>query len=277
MSLEIFSLSESSALLLSTCGALLTVLFMSIEYLYLFREKKFHTGTFFSWEITSSRPGWIYRGWRINVLNYIFEDNRFRLFMFTRILIVLCLFFSLDNHLYLSIGLGILFCMSCLLNLRHFQGRDGADETLSILLFGLMAYYAVDPQLLLRWAGPVFIIAQLTLSYFISGYYKLISKTWRSGQAIKKVIATEIYGKPSLSFTVKSNFVSYTCCWMIILWEVTFPVLFIIPYPYFMIWLVMGVIFHLSMALIMGLNTFMMAFLTTYPLFYCLITIAYKL
>lgn len=267
-----FLLNEDDTVWLSTLGTLFTALFMSVEYLHLLSAKKFGPGTLFSWEITGSRPGWLYSGWRIKVLDYIFADKQFRLLILVRILLIVSLVFNRNNHIYLASGLAILFIISCLLNLRHFQGRDGADETLSILLFGLLAYYATDPALKLRWAGPVFIIAQFSLSYFISGYYKLISKTWRSGKAVKEVITTEIYGKPSLYFTVENGLISYICCWAIILWEITFPLIFFMPYPYFLIWLVAGVVFHISTAIIMGLNTFMMAFLTSYPLFYYIIT-----
>lgn len=264
-------LSESNAVEITLLGTLFTTLFMSVEYLFVLKENRFGNHTFFSWNISSTRPGWLFGGQNLRLLNYIFSDRQFKFLIILRILLVLLTFLNTANYVYVSVTLALLFIINCLLNIRHFQGRDGADETLSILLFGLFAYYAVDPTLPLRWAGPVFIVAQLTLSYFISGYYKLISKTWQSGQAIKKVVATEIYGRPSLFFMVKNDWVAYSSCWLIILWELTFPIIFLMPQPYFLIWLVLGVVFHLSMAIIMGLNTFMMAFLISYPLFYSIL------
>ncbi|WP_442587522.1 hypothetical protein ACSBL2_15865 [Pedobacter sp. AW31-3R] len=261
-------LAETEAIQYTLLGTLLTTLFMSIEYLCMLKGKRFSAATFFSWEISSTRPGWLFRGPRLRLLNGLFEDRPFKFLIVLRILVAISVFFNPGNHLFVSSCLAILFLINCLLNIRHFQGRDGADETLSILLFGLFVYYAVDPELSLRWAGPLFIVAQLSLSYFISGYYKLMSGTWRSGQSIKKVVATEIYGQPSLSFLVRHQLVGYACCWLIILWELSFPLLFLISAPYALIWLILGVIFHLSMAVIMGLNTFMMAFLISYPLFY---------
>lgn len=273
MNMKLPLLSESDVIWLTLFGALFTTLFMSVEYLHLLKEKRFSTKTLFSWEISSTRPGWLFTAGRLRFLNYIFKDRQFKMLIIGRILIVFLLFLNIGSHLYITVCLALLFLITCLLNVRHFQGRDGADETLSILLFGLMAYFAVDPKLQLRWAGPIFIVAQLSLSYFISGYYKVISKTWRSGKAIKKVVATEIYGQPSLYFMVKSNAFSYASCWFIILWELSFPLLFFIPQPYSLTWLVLGVIFHLLMAIIMGLNTFMMSFLVSYPLFYYLLIV----
>ncbi len=265
-------MSEFQAIWFTTSAIIITQLFMSVEYLFLFNKRRFTNDTLFAWNITSSRPGWIYTGWRIAILNWLFSPQRLKIMVLARCLLALTVFFIEKNNLYLSIILGMLFLISCLLNTRHFQGRDGADEISNVVLFGLLAYYIVDHRLMARWAGPLFIVAQITLSYFISGYYKAISATWRSGNAVKMVVATEIYGQPRLSFILKNKAIAVTFSWIIILWEVTFPLVWVIPYPYNLAWLFFGVLFHIVMAVMMGLNTFMFAFLSCYPLLYFFLT-----
>ncbi|HWV75133.1 MAG TPA: hypothetical protein VN040_25615 [Pseudosphingobacterium sp.] len=261
-------ISEEKAVWITTAMVLCTAFFMSIEYLFSWKRGKFSEETFFAWSVTQSRPGWIYRGWSLGVLNRLFDKNGFGLLIGTRLLLIALAFACMGKSAYLGSCLALLSGISCLLNIRHFQGKDGADESLTVLLFGLTAYYLIGPTLSLRFVGIAFIIAQISLSYFISGYYKIKSKTWRSGRAIQHVLATKIYGQPSLGFLMKNRYLSCLTCWTIVLWELTFPIIFLVAVPLSFSWLVMGVAFHLAMAFIMGLNTFMMSFLSSYPLFF---------
>ena len=265
-------LSENDAIILTTINTIIALVFMSIEYLNLLKKSRLNSNTLFSWEILSSRAGWLYTGWRGAFFKFIFEDRRFGIVILLRLLVAVFLLFNVENRLFVSFCLFILFFISCLINIRHFHGRDGADEVLAILLIGLGVYYAININFQIRWIGPAFVIAQLTLSYFISGIYKLKSNTWRSGKAVQKIMATEIYGKPSLVFLFRKKSVALICCWVVIVWETTFPLIFLIPSPFCFIWLILGMMFHISMSYIMGLNTFMFSYLSAYPLFFFQLT-----
>lgn len=261
-------ISEEKAVWITTIMVLCTAFFMSVEYLFSWKRGKFSEETFFAWSVTKSKPGWIYRGWRLSLLNSLFNKNGFGLLIGVRLLLIVAALACMGKGAYFAYCLVLLSGISCLFNIRHFQGKDGADESLTVLLFGLTVYYLIGPTLPLRFVGIIFIIAQISLSYFISGYYKIKSKTWRSGRAIQNVLATKIYGQPSLVFATKNRYLSHFICWTIVLWELTFPLVFLVAAPFSFGWLGMGVAFHLSMAFIMGLNTFMMSFLSSYPLFF---------
>lgn len=262
-------LSEEKAVWMTTVMVLFCTFFMSIEYLLSWKRGKFNEETFFAWSVTQSKPGWIYRGWRLLLLNRLFDRKGFGTLIVLRLILVSIAFACLGGELiYLTCCFALLAGISCLLNIRHFQGKDGADESIMVLLFGLTTYYLIGPTAYLRFAGIAFIVAQISLSYFISGYYKIKSKTWRSGKAIQNVLATRIYGQPSLVFTMKNRYIAIFACWIVVIWELTFPLIFVIASPFAFFWLFMGVFFHLAMACIMGLNTFMMSFLSSYPLFF---------
>jgi len=269
---KLIGITEGGAVMLTTICVAFTIVFMSVEYLYLIYKRRFSRDTFFSWEISGAGEGWLYSGWRARILNYIFDGNKFTSIIILRLLLAVLVMIISENRLLISGCLFMLFFISCLLNLRHTHGRDGADEVILIALLGLASYYVIDKTSILRWVGPGFIVAQLTLSYFISGIYKLKSGTWRNGSAVNKVIATVIYGKPEMQFVLKYKPTALFLCWLIIIWECTFPMLFLFPQPVCFIWLGLGVLFHLSMAVIMGLNTFMFAFLSAYPLFFLLLS-----
>jgi hypothetical protein len=50
-----------------------------------------------------------------------------------------------------------------------------------------------------------------------------------------------------------------------VLWESVFPIALLVPPKILLLILAMGLIFHISCAWVMGLNTFIWAFLATYP------------
>ena len=54
-------------------------------------------------------------------------------------------------------------------------------------------------------------------------------------------------------------------CWTVIGWEIAFPIVFVAPQPVLVAFLTAGVIFHVSCALLMGLNRFVWAFCGCYP------------
>jgi hypothetical protein len=261
-------ITEFQAIWLTTIGIAVTILLMSVEYIFFISRKNLSEETFFSWQILSLNPGWLYSGWRLKFFNYICKGTNFKILMYVRCFLagILLMNQAQSNILYLIVLFFLFFC-SLVVNTRHWHGRDGADEVLNVMLFGILSYYLINRTDTLHSAGLIFIISQLTLSYFISGYYKLISPVWRSGEAIKKIICTEYYGKPSLAHLINRRLAKIVC-WITILWEVTFPLVWICPFPYSLIWLGFGIVFHISTAIIMGLNTFMLSFLSAYPLLF---------
>jgi hypothetical protein len=62
--------------------------------------------------------------------------------------------------------------------------------------------------------------------------------------------------------------------WCVILWETTFPIAILAPNRVRWVLLGLGACFHIGVAVGMGLNTFLWAFVATYPAVeYCAITL----
>jgi hypothetical protein len=99
---------------------------------------------------------------------------------------------------------------------------------------------------LVPW-GEVYLAVQLTLSYFVAGLVKVRQKEWRDGSAL-----TTLTGLPA---------------WMarpVLLWECTFPVVWL-NHNLCLIYLAIGLVFHLVNARVLGLNRFFWIWLAAYP------------
>jgi hypothetical protein len=112
----------------------------------------------------------------------------------------------------------------------------------------------------------LFIAVQTTLSYFVAGISKLVSREWRNGTAIVGIFATEAYGHDWI-FRLLERIPSLKLpgAWAVILFETLFPIA-LLPND----WLLVGMLaititFHVFNAIFMGLNNFLVAFPATYP------------
>lgn len=153
------------------------------------------------------------------------------------------------------------------LHLRFIYGFDGSDQMQSVVWGGLVAFHATD-SLLVQHAAVFFVAAQLVLSYLTAGIAKLISPIWRSGQAVGLIMRTKTYGTPWLSRTVKQLHLSGPLSWATILFEVVGPLSVLAGPKPTLLFLAAGMLFHISIAIAMGLNTFVWAFTATFPAVY---------
>ena len=156
-----------------------------------------------------------------------------------------------------------------LMNIRLLVGRDGADQMQTIVWAGIWAY-CLPLTDTVKIVALSFIVAQLVLSYLVSGYYKIISPVWRSGRAVHLVTRMNTYCPPDLSRLFTIRWISFTACWMTILFELFAPLLLLTGHTGVIIFIVLGVLFHFAIAFSMGLTTFVFAFTAAYPIVYVL-------
>lgn len=260
------SLHEDLAIQMTLMLIAALVALTSAEYLYALATGRIGESSLFSWAVCSARQGWMYQDRWGRILNITFHPNLLSIVIVTRCACSLALLISNDRAIlctccvFLSLT-GLLLC------LRHEHGRDGADQMSLILVIGITMYLIFDVNSSWRWAGVALIVGQATLSYIVSGVAKLLSKEWRSGSAITAVFLTSIYGCPPVGRILhRQRVLAGVTSWFLIAWEVTFPAVLITPWPYAGLWIVVGVVFHLSAAVFMGLNTFLISFVATYPL-----------
>lgn len=108
---------------------------------------------------------------------------------------------------------------------------------------------------------------QISVIYAYTGFEKLKGSTWWDGTALWNVLAN--YQITVMSF----EWLRYIPLFIVfvtlltIVFEIYFPVAMMMPkvkYP----WLALGFVFHLGIALMLGLTTFSTVMISTYPLFF---------
>jgi hypothetical protein len=172
----------------------------------------------------------------------------------------------LPGPLAVSPALTIPLALTTLLILLHSSyGLDGADQMLWILVGGLALVTlsnAADASRIYLW----FVALQACLSYFVAGVAKLTARGWRDGSFLVAIAQTSMYGHQRISqFLAARQPTATTISWLIILWESMFPVVLVVPEPIAAVLLCVGIVFHFVNAVVMGLNTFFVAFVATYP------------
>jgi hypothetical protein len=107
-------------------------------------------------------------------------------------------------------------------------------------------------------AGLSLLAGQLLLSYVVSGIAKLAGTAWRSGAAIRLILATASYGSPVVS-RVRPSW-GTPLSWSVIAFEVGSPALLLGGDIGLIIFVALAVGFHASVAILLGLNNFLWAF-----------------
>lgn len=162
-----------------------------------------------------------------------------------------------------------LLIAALLFNARTSFGTDGADQ-MNALTWVALTVDAFVPTPLVRGAALWFLAGQVVLSYFSAGVWKLAGEDWRKGHAMWLIFSTRMYGLPPAGLWLKKHpAVSFAAAWMVMLAESLFPTVFFAPAPIAWGFIAWGISFHVLNALVMGLNTFLWAFLACYPALIC--------
>lgn len=167
--------------------------------------------------------------------------------------------------LLLSAGL-----LACLFMLRSRYGHDGADQFLSIAYVSLGIARLVGTPLgdtACLW----FLTLQLCLSYVVAGVAKLSAPGWRDGTYLVGISGLTMYGNPRAAAILRGR--PRLAKWisrLMLLWEIAFPLVLILPPIPAACLFAAGLLFHLLNAGLMGLNSFVWSFPAMYPAaFYC--------
>jgi hypothetical protein len=159
------------------------------------------------------------------------------------------------------VGAALLFASKALGEYRNPYGGDGADQMSDVisgyrLVTAVVSDKAVGDDLFLRAVN-----AQVTVSYVASGLAKLISSTWRSGQAVDMVLRTKLYGSSRLAEFIRQRpALGRLVSWTTIAWETGYPMIYRLPPGPASGALALIKFFHLGIAVTMGLPRFFWAF-----------------
>ena len=115
--------------------------------------------------------------------------------------------------------------------------------------------------------GLGWIAAQSVLSYFMAGLAKARHSRWWSGAAVQALFSSD--GPYVLLHGVRALAASPGICAALgcglVLFELTFPVVLLLPFAAKVALLALALLFHLANAAILGLNRFIWAWAATYP------------
>lgn len=165
-------------------------------------------------------------------------------------------------------ALGALTLTSAYVNFRVCFGGDGSDQMGLIVTVGafLMSAGILSSDNCVTYAGIALISGQAFLAYFVAGVSKAASPIWRSGAAVKGVMQTTTFGHPWAGrVTSEHHLLSLAVGWAVIATEMLFPISIAAPPWLLLVCFVGFFIFHLNNAIFMGLNSFVFAFVATYP------------
>uniref|UniRef100_Q022R4 HTTM domain-containing protein n=1 Tax=Solibacter usitatus (strain Ellin6076) TaxID=234267 RepID=Q022R4_SOLUE len=154
-------------------------------------------------------------------------------------------------------------------------GLDGSDQMFLITFVAVGIHKLFSADVHIGQASLWFIAIQGCLSYCVAGVAKVISPVWRSGEAVRRIMGTRTYGTSrSASFVSGRAGTCLALSWLLMLFECTFPLALAFGETGFAVFAVMGIFFHIANAAIMGLNTFVWAFVATYPaILFCAVSI----
>lgn len=167
--------------------------------------------------------------------------------------------------------MALAFCAGAALVLGALQTRlmsgytEFGDQMVKVLLGGAALGWLGGSETTVRWA-LWFIAAQLSLAYFAAGIFKLISRSWRSGEALSAIVSMNPWRHVAAGRWLRQRPQwSWLLSWGTMVWETTFPLVLIAPPWAMAIWLAIGVVFHVGCAVFMGLNSYLWSFLAAYP------------
>lgn len=142
---------------------------------------------------------------------------------------------------------------------------NGGDRMLVIVLLSAGLGAALDGS----GAGTAFASyagMQAALAYTIAGGAKLMSESWRRGDALNVITATTQFGLPALHRRLTANVgASRALAYAVIGFECAAPVALVAGPKAALVFVVIGVSFHCANAVVLGLNNFVWAFVAAYP------------
>lgn len=223
-----------------------------------------------SWKVSRHSSPFFLRGYFSKIFQLILNDQIFQYFLYLKLLLSITLLGLVMGGIISPLVITLLFLLMLLLPLRSQMGLDGAHQMNLVILFGLMiaALAGIDSEIssICLW----FIAAELILSYFVAGLNKAFSPIWQKTHALNAIFSTKTYGHETLFRLITNNkAIAFALCWPMVCFELFFVTSLYSVYLC-LVFCVVGIGFHLFNAIFMGLNTFLFAFLATYPaLFYC--------
>lgn len=145
---------------------------------------------------------------------------------------------------------------------RLILGLDGADQMMVVVWAGL-AIAGVSVA-----AGMTLIGGQAVLAYYAAGIAKLAGAEWRAGTAVQRIVSTATHGSRFAARLLAVRPVGRAASWATIAFEIGAPILLLGGFVGGLVFALVALAFHVSIAWVMGLNNFVWSFAAALPILF---------
>lgn len=148
---------------------------------------------------------------------------------------------------------------------RYRGPYNGGSDTMTLLVLLCLCLSHLAPTRYWQEIALGYLAIQLTLSYFQSGWVKLVNAQWRSGEALQQVFAVSAYPvSNAVREWAKKPRLLWVMTWAVIAFELLFPLALLNQTVLFIALFIAG-LFHLANACLFGLNRFFWIWPAAYP------------
>ncbi len=143
---------------------------------------------------------------------------------------------------------------------QYTDGGDNMTQLVLIYMLFLLPHRAKFSSGQLRvWVHNIAVLAiifQLIVMYTASGFFKLIGEWWQQGVAMYYVSQVQIFSLPGADKLFSIPLIVHAATYVPMFYQLLFPVA--ITSHFKLPWIAVGILFHLGIAVLMGLVTFSM-------------------
>jgi hypothetical protein len=227
-------------------------------------RQQYGSNGIYNYAIIKTSYKWMIDGWLAPILDLLFSYPYYLCLVALQLVVAILII----SHLFTSLSLPfvvVIFLVHLLSHLRNRYGLDGSDQ-MQVILFASLAIFYLSSDPLVKQCSLWFICLQALLSYFTAGCAKVRSAAWRGGTAMSDIMNTTSFGSQGFAQVLTQKpLLSKMMCWAVIVFECTFPLLAFAGVGPCFVFISVAILFHLSTAMFMGLNSFFWSFVATYP------------
>jgi len=159
----------------------------------------------------------------------------------------------------------IVFATSLAIAIRFRGAYNGGSDAMLLVVALAVALARTAPASRLAPAALGYAAAQLVLSYVIAGDAKIADPAWRRGTALRIVVRLPQYQvSPAAQALLSRPAITRLAAWAMLAFECGFP-LALTDRAVCLALLAFGAGFHVTNAVVFGLNRFLWAWLAAYP------------
>jgi hypothetical protein len=161
-----------------------------------------------------------------------------------------------------AVAPSVAFATTLLIAMRFRGSYNGGSDSMLLVVLLALAVARTDERFAPAALG--YAAAQLVLSYAISGWAKLRDPQWRTGRALDVLVRLPHYGVPPRLVAVLTSRAGRPASFAMLAFECGFPIA-AVDVRVCVAMLAIAAVFHLTNAVVFGLNRFLWSWLAAFP------------